>query len=220
MMKVFLNVLFLYMAMNCATASDTPKKISKTKKVVKEKQVTKSVIGKSKKWTVLRANPKSNNVCYAILYVNKHKGNQKVEKEKPYIMVHYFSEGRTRFSIYFGYTLLKNKPIHLSIDSKQYKLSPLNEYAVSNTSLQDKQIIDQLKTSNNLLIRGEGKHYAYSIDLYDTVGFAKAFDIMQSHCNSSKEYSSFNTIVPSEQHLKKIIKPKMIKPKKRHVDTP
>ena len=164
----------------------------------------KNIVGTSDEWTVLKANPNDNTVCYAMLYTQDRRGNQAEQKDKPYIMVHYFSENKIRFSTYFGYKLLEKHPVHLSIDSNQYKISSLNEYAITQSSLQDEEIINQMKGGNNLLIRGEGVNYTYSVDTYNIQGFAKAFEIMQENCDSNANNSAFETITPSKNDIKPI----------------
>lgn len=167
-------------------------------------EFTKNIIGKSQDWTVLKANPNDNTVCYAILYTHEHRGNQQPQEEKPYIMVHYFSEHKVRFSTYFGYTLLQEQPVHLSIDSTQYKISSMNEYAIAQSSEQDDQIISKLKSAKTLLIRGEGMNHSYSVDTYNVQGFDKAFEIMQEKCESNSNNSAFKTVVPEKESLKKL----------------
>ncbi|MFT4967497.1 MAG: hypothetical protein ACI9CD_000504 [Candidatus Deianiraeaceae bacterium] len=154
----------------------------------------KHIVGKAQKWTVLRANPNNKNICYAILYVNTRQGNQKVNAEKPYIMVHYFSRNKMRFSIYFGYNLIQKRPVHMSIDSTQYKLNPLKSYAIAKSITHENIIIDALKGSKKLLIRGEGKNYSYSVDQYITTGFEDALKIMVNKCSFNSNNSSFKKI--------------------------
>lgn len=168
-------------------------------------EFSKNIIGKSQDWTILKANPNNNTVCYAMLYTRERRGNQQTQEEKPYIMVHYFSEHKVRFSTYFGYILLQNHPVHLSIDSTQYKISSIDEYAIAQSAEQDDQIVTKLKSSNTLLIRGEGINHSYSVDTYNIQGFDKAFAIMQKQCDSSANNSTFKTIVPEKDSLKKII---------------
>ena len=93
MLRLFCYVLLFYTATLYRLHAKEVSQKEETKQ-----QLTKNIIGTAKKWTILRADPNSNNVCYAILYVDDRKGNQNIEEETPYIMVHYFSEGRMRFS--------------------------------------------------------------------------------------------------------------------------
>lgn len=172
--------------------------------VISQAGFVKNIVGKSENWTVLKANPNGNDVCYAMLYTHNRRGNQKKQQEKPYIMVHYFSENKIRFSAYFGYNLIEGQPVNLSIDSTQYKISSVNEYAIAETATQDEEIISRLKTGNTLLIRGEGIDYSYSVDTYLLKGFAKAFKIMQKKCDSNANNSAFKTIVPERESLKKL----------------
>jgi hypothetical protein len=198
MLRLFCYVLLLYTATLYGLHAKEVSQKEETKQ-----QLTKNIVGTAKKWTILRADPNSNNVCYAILYVDDRKGNQKIEEETPYIMVHYFSEGRMRFSSYSGYDLLQDRPVHMSIDSIQYKMNVINSYAMADSALQDEKIIEHLKTAQNVLIRGEGKNYSYSIDYYSPNGFAEAFKIMQFNCSSNINNSSFETIIPQKKYLKK-----------------
>jgi len=169
-----------------------------------DEKLNKNIIGKTGKWTAIRANPNSNNVCYAILYANDRKGNQKLAQEKPYIMIHYFAEGRVRFSAYFGYSLLEYRDVHVSIDSMQYKLKPMNEYAITDSSEKDDAIVEALRGAKNLMIRGEGANYSYSIDFYDVSGTSEVFKILQTQCDSTTNNSSFKGIVPTKKDLKKL----------------
>lgn len=169
-----------------------------------EQKLEKNIIGKVDKWTALRANPNRNNVCYAILYADERKGNETLAKEKPYIMVHYFAEGRMRFSAYFGYSLLEYRDVHLSVDATQHKLKSMNEYAVTEVSDEDERIITSMKNASNLMIRGEGANYSYSIDFYDISGFAEIFKVLQSNCDSTTNNSSFKGVVPTKKNIKKV----------------
>lgn len=165
---------------------------------------TKEIVGTSKNWTIIKANPNGNSVCYAILYTQARNGNQTVQAEKPHIMVHYFTETKVRFSKYFGYKLLEGQPVHLSIDSNQYKISSLNEYAIASSSQQDDEIIKKLKGASTLLIRGEGANYSYSVDTYNIEGFDKAFEIMQKNCDLNSNNSAFKKITPEKSDIKKL----------------
>lgn len=163
--------------------------------------LAKNIIGTSKGWTVLRANPNNKDVCYAIMYVENRQGNQKIEEERPYIMVHYFSKDRTRFSVYFGYQL-ETKSVPMSIDSIQYKLTPLDSYGITDSPAQDAEIINQMQMAQTVLVRGEGKNYSYSIDEYSVDGFTEAFGIMQAKCGFNNDNSSFDTMIPTKKNLK------------------
>jgi hypothetical protein len=169
-------------------------------------EFAKNIVGTSQGWTVLKANPNDNTVCYAMLYTQDRRGNQITEAEKPYIMVHYFSESKVRFSTYFGYNLLESQPVHLSIDSTQYKISPMNEYAITQSAQQDDEIIGKMKMAETLLIRGEGVNYSYSVDTYNLQGFDKAFEIMQENCDSNANNSAFTQIVPEKKSIKPLKK--------------
>lgn len=171
---------------------------------IKQPSLTKESIGKSKQWTVIRANPNENNVCYGILYVTERKGNQKVEEETPYIMVHYFSANKMRFSVYLGYKLLQDRPVHISIDSTQYKIKPLEFYAIAESVSQEEEVIHHMKNAQTILIRGEGKDYSYSIDKYEIDGFPEVLKIMQENCSFNNDNSTFSTIVPTRKDIKKI----------------
>ena len=166
--------------------------------------LNKEIIGKSKKWTVISANPNENNVCYGILYVTERQGNQKIEEETPYIMVHYFSAHKMRFSAYLGYKLLEERPVHISIDSTQYKMKPLEFYAIAESALQEEEIVNHIKNAQTILIRGEGKNYSYSVDKYEIDGFNEVFKVMQENCSFNDDNSTFATIVPSKKHIKKL----------------
>ena len=82
-------------------------------------------------------------------------------------------------------------------------MNVINSYAMADSALQDEKIIEHLKTAQNILIRGEGKNYSYSIDHYSPNGFAEAFKIMQFNCSSNINNSSFETIIPQKKYLKK-----------------
>lgn len=166
--------------------------------------LNKNVIGNVKKWTILRATPHNNNVCYAILYVSERKGNQKSSDETPYIMVHYFSENKMRFSAYFGFKVNETRPIHLSMDSIQYKIKPLEFYAITQSLEQEDEIITHMKKAQTILLRAEGENYSYSIDRYDIDGFNEVFQMMQSNCSFHADNSSFKTIIPSKKDIKKV----------------
>ena len=172
-----------------------------------ENQFHKTIIGKVGKWTALKANPNSNIVCYAILYAEKSKSNAKKNigensNKKPYITLHYFSEGRTRFSAYTGYELLEHRSVNVSIDSIQHKLSASGEYAITTNANQDAEILQSLIDSNKMMIRAEGKNYSYSIDFYDIAEFPQVLKILQSNCDSTTNNSSFKGIVPTRKDLK------------------
>lgn len=170
-------------------------------------EIKKIIIGISEKWTVLHAQPNGNSVCYAILYSEKQVGNQKKRNEQPYIMVHYFSAEKMRFSSYFGYKLYSGSSVNLSINSTQYQLNSIGEYAITSSSEQDHSIISNLQNSQELLIRGEGEKLQYSVDFYQTQGFQKAMEIMENHCGTTYNNSSFMKIVPSLQDIKEIEPP-------------
>ena len=172
-----------------------------------EKTFQKTIIGKVGKWTALKANPNSNIVCYAILYAEKSKSNIKRNSgensnKKPYITIHYFSEGRTRFGAYIGYELLANRSVNISIDFIQHKLSASGEYAITTNANQDAEILQNLIDSNQMMIRWEGENYSYSIDFYNIKEFPQVLTILQSNCDSTTNNSSFKGIVPTKKNLR------------------
>ena len=172
-----------------------------------ENEFQKTIIGKVGKWTVLKANPNSNIVCYAILYAEKSKSNIKRNSgensnKKPYITIHYFSEGRTRFGAYIGYELLANRSVNISIDFIQHKLSASGEYAITTNANQDAEILQNLIDSNQMMIRWEGENYSYSIDFYNITEFPQVLTILQSNCDSTTNNSSFKGIVPTKKDLR------------------
>ena len=174
-----------------------------------DKEFHKTIIGKVGKWTVLKANPNANIVCYAILYAEKSKSNTKKNisdnsNTKPYITLNYFSEGRTRFGAYVGYELLKNRSVNISIDSIQHKLSASGEYAITTNTNQDTEILQSLIDANKMMIRSEGENYSYSIDFYDISEFPQVLEILQSNCDSTTNNSSFGGIVPTKKDLMKL----------------
>jgi|GEM_PF-4598582 len=174
-----------------------------------DKEFHKTIIGKVGKWTVLKANPNSNIVCYAILYAEKTKGNIKKNlsdnsSKKPYITINYFSEGATRFGAYIGYELLGRRSVNVSIDSIQHKLSTSGEYAITNNANQDAEILQNLIDSNRMMIRSEGENYSYSIDFYDISEFPQVLAILQDNCDSTTNNSSFKGIVPTKKDLRSL----------------
>ena len=176
-------------------------------KNVTENELQKTIIGKVGKWTALKANPNSNIVCYAILFAEKTKSNTKKNSgnnsiKKPYIAIHYFAEGRVRFSAYTGYELLTRRSVNVSIDSIQHKLSASGEYAITTNSNQDAEILQDIIDSNAMMIRSEGENYSYSIDFYEISEFPQVLKILQSHCDSTTNNSSFKGIVPTKKDLK------------------
>jgi hypothetical protein len=185
---------------------------NKSKNLSKEAQKTekndifkKKIIGKVGKWTAIHATPKSRNVCYAILYSDERKSNEgKKKQEKPYIMVHYFSENKIRFSAYFGYQLLPNYNVSLSIDSVHYKLQSLGEYAIAESFQEDYDIINAMQDSTKLIMHSRGYNYSYAIDIYDLSNFSEIFQILQSNCDSTTNNSSFKGIVPTKEDIKKL----------------
>lgn len=166
--------------------------------------INKNIIANIKKWTVLRATPNNNNVCYAIMYVTERKGNQKITDETPYIMVHYFSENKMRFSAYFSFKVNDTRPVHLSIDSIQYKIKPLEFYAITQSAEQEGEIIEHMKKTQTVLIRSEGENYSYAIDKYEIDGFSEVFKFMQANCSFHSDNSSFKTIIPTKKDIKKV----------------
>jgi hypothetical protein len=181
--------------------------LNKDSKNFAEKHFQKTIIGKVGKWTAIKANPNSNIVCYAILYAESNTSNTKKplgnnSNSKPYIAIHYFSEGRTRFSAYAGYELLNSSSANVSIDSTQHKLSASGEYAITNNANQDAEILQNLIDSNKMMIRSEGKNYSYSIDFYDISEFAQVLAILQDNCDSTTNNSSFKGIVPTKKDLR------------------
>lgn len=174
-----------------------------------ENEFQKTIIGKVGKWTALKANPNSNIVCYAILYAEKTKSNitkksEEKTNKKPYITLHYFSEGRTRFGAYTGQELLEHRSVNVSIDSIQHKLSASGEYAITTNANQDEEILQSLIDSNKMMIRWEGENYSYSIDFYNIAEFPQVLKILQSNCDSTTNNSSFKGIVPRKKDLRKL----------------
>ncbi len=165
----------------------------------------KKIIGKVGKWTALRANPKEKIVCYAVLYAEKTTANTNHNtKERPYISIHYFSEGRVRFSAFTGHEILADSSVNISIDSKQYKLDSYGMFAISGSSKQDDELFTALSDAEKMLVRSDGENYSYSINFYDVQDFSAIFQLLQTHCDSNTNNSSFKGLVPTKKDLRRL----------------
>lgn len=197
MMKIFLTVFLFFLTTNSLGSEQIQQD---------SKKLQKNIIDKIEKWTIIKAKPNDTNVCYAILYSNPRVGNQKKTDEKPYLMVHYFSHKKMRFSLYFGYKIIEKQKINISIDSIPYKIQPLQEYGIAQDFKQEMQILEHIKTGKKLLARGEGKNFVYSVDEYDISGFLDVLKVMEKKCSFHSDESSFKTITPQKEHLLKFSK--------------
>ena len=165
----------------------------------------KKIIGKIGKWTALRANPRTNIVCYAVLYAEKTTRNTRhTTKEKPYLALHYFSEGRIRFAYYIGYNLLSGSSVNISIDSMQHKMTPHGEYAIADSARQDDEMLKALSEAERVMVRGEGENYSYSIDFYNVEGFGEVANLLRTNCETSTNNSSFKGFIPTKKDLKRL----------------
>ncbi len=169
------------------------------------KVLEKKIIGKIGKWTALRANPRSNIVCYAVLYAERTTRNTRhATKEKPYLALHYFSEGRIRFAYYIGYNLLSGSSVNISIDSMQHKMTPHGQYAIADSAKKDDEMLKALSDAERVMVRGEGENYSYSIDFYNVEGFEEVVNLLRTNCESSTNNSSFKGLVPTKKDLKRL----------------
>ncbi len=165
----------------------------------------KKIIGKVGKWTALRANPKGKIVCYAVLYADKTTTNTTNNtKEKPYISIHYFSEGRIRFSAFVGHEILADSSVNVSIDSVQRTLNSYGMFAISSSSQQEDEFFTALSDAEKMLVRSEGENYSYAINFYDVRDFSAIFQILRANCDFNINNSSFKGLVPTKKDLKKL----------------
>jgi hypothetical protein len=171
--------------------SGIPKKPKQQPKQTKEKPAEpfkKSVVTSNQEWTMLTANPKGQKMCYSVIYAKRRIGNlvlKEGEQLKAYLMVHYFSPYKQRVSIFFNYTLKTGTKVFLSVDGKQFEISPFESYAFAEDAETDFKIINAIKTGKRLLVRGEGNDNTYSVDEYEILGFEKIYNEMKTTCGNT-----------------------------------
>jgi hypothetical protein len=121
--------------------------------------------------------------CYIFTYPQNSRSDHN-QREKPYLMITRYQEGRTEeVSIYGGFEYKLNSEIVALIDNQQFKLQTKDDMAWATSSNDDALIIQKLLNAAILKVRSNSSISTFAIDEYSLKGITRAYARMRQICH-------------------------------------
>jgi hypothetical protein len=88
-------------------------------------------------------------------------------------------------SVQPGYTYLEGSSVALQVGQNQFTLFTRGAHAWTKDETEDRALIDVMRRGETMVVQGESSKNTTSTDTYSLLGFTKAFNAMETACNSN-----------------------------------
>ncbi|MBM3579633.1 MAG: hypothetical protein FJX34_02530 [Alphaproteobacteria bacterium] len=135
-------------------------------------------------WTVyeMQANELEPKTCYIISHPTGSNSNHN-SREKPYLMITRFQQGRSEeVSIFGGFEYKLNSKIFVLVGDKQYHMKTKGDMAWNQSKFADVGMIESMLNGALVKVRSDSAIGTYAIDEYSLKGVTRAYVRMREIC--------------------------------------
>ena len=143
------------------------------------------LIGTKKYWKAYVTEIKKNKTCFITSEPIKTVGKfNKENRGKPYVFVTN-TKGRNshEVSIKAGFNFKRNKDVFFNVDGKITKLFPVDDRAWSESSKEDRNLVQSMRKGKKLIVSGTSSPGNKIVDTYSLSGFTKALKLIDKSCS-------------------------------------
>ena len=142
------------------------------------------LLGSKKYWKAYSTKMKKNKTCFITSEPIKTVGKfNKENRGKPYVFVTNTKGGANHeVSIKAGFNFKRNKDVIFDVDGKKTKLFPVDDRAWSESSKQDRYLVQSMRKGKKLIVTGTSSPGNKVIDTYSLSGFTKALSLIDKSC--------------------------------------
>ena len=137
-------------------------------------------------WNLFTTEYQDKKICYLVSLPVERRGNY-YHRGEPYILITNIDNNSEEVSISSGYFYKKNSEVELSFGLEKIGLFTYDDLAWAYNSVEDIEIIKQMRKSQSVVVSGIKYDESYSQDTYSLIGFTKAYYKMKEVCYNKQE---------------------------------
>ena len=143
------------------------------------------LLGSKKYWKAYSTKMKKSKTCYITSEPIKTVGKfNKENRGKPYIFVTNTKGGANHeVSVIAGFNFKRNHDVIFDVDGKKTKLFPVDDRAWSESSKQDRYLVQSMRKGKKLIVTGTSSPGNKVVDTYSLSGFTKALKLIDKSCS-------------------------------------
>jgi hypothetical protein len=148
---------------------------------------TPTFLGSYVDWNVYEFDENNQKICYMASVPKKQTGTY-TRRGNPAVLVtrRPGPQPVNEVSVQPGYTYLVDSKVEVSVDTGGgFELFTRGEHAWTINDEQDAQLITAMRRGSTMTITGTSSKQTTSEDTYSLLGFTKAFNAMETACNSN-----------------------------------
>ena len=140
-------------------------------------------LGDFGKWQAYAFDENGAKACYIASQPTKDEGNY-TERGKIYAMVTHRPAEKIRdeVSLAAGYTYKEETNVSVSIDGKNFRLTPVEDTAWAPDTTSDQRMVAAMKAGTIMVVQGTSARGTQTRDTYSLIGFSKAYRTAANAC--------------------------------------
>ncbi len=142
------------------------------------------LLGMEGDWKIYSITQDGKKLCYVASTSTKSSGTFK-KRDEPYFLVTQKTKEQNEVSASSGFLYKKDADVHLTFNNKtKFRLFTEDNIGWARDSKTDTAIIEAMKKSPTMTLRGTSKRSTYAEDVYSLKGFAAALEKMKASCEN------------------------------------
>lgn len=144
---------------------------------------TPQLLGQFRDWDAYTFAEGNSRTCYMIT-VPKDKAPANVRRGDAYLIITHHSSNAVRdeVSVTTGYPYLKDSTASAQIGARKFELFTKDETAWLYNDADERQMVQEMKRGNSLVIKGTSTRKTLTTDRYSLLGFSAAYSAISKAC--------------------------------------